>query len=169
MYLWFDLIFGVLKPLSATFQLYHGDQFYWWRKPEYSERTTDHGLATGKLSLCYVFLLDFVSVLTVWYCYVFLDFVSVQTVWYCYVFLDFVSVQPVWYCYVFLLDFVSVQTVWYCYVFLDFVSVKTVWYCYVFLDLVRVQTVWHYYVFSIRFCKCSDSVVLLCFSFYQII
>jgi hypothetical protein len=153
MYLWFDLIFGVLKPLSATFQLYHGDQFYWWRKPEYSERTTDHGLATGKLSLCYVFLLDFVSVLTVWYCYVFLDFVSVQTVWYCYVFLDFVSVQPVWYCYV----------------FLDFVSVKTVWYCYVFLDLVRVQTVWHYYVFSIRFCKCSDSVVLLCFSFYQII
>ena len=138
MYLWFDLIFGVLKPLSATFQLYHGDQFYWWRKPEYSERTTDHGLATGKLSLCYVFLLDFVSVLTVWYCYVFLDFVSVQTMWYCYV-------------------------------FLDFVSVKTVWYCYVFLDLVRVQTVWHYYVFSIRFCKCSDSVVLLCFSFYQII
>ena len=24
---WFDLIFGVLTPLSAIFQLYHGDQF----------------------------------------------------------------------------------------------------------------------------------------------
>jgi len=24
---WLDLIFGVLTPLSAIFQLYHGDQF----------------------------------------------------------------------------------------------------------------------------------------------
>jgi hypothetical protein len=40
------LIFGVLTPLSAIFQLYHGDQFEWWKKPE---RTTDHGQATGKL------------------------------------------------------------------------------------------------------------------------
>ena len=38
-----------LMPLSAIFQLYHGDQFYWWKKPEYLERTTDHGQATGKL------------------------------------------------------------------------------------------------------------------------
>jgi len=36
-------------PLSAIFQLYHGDQFYWWKKPEYPERTTDQGQATGKL------------------------------------------------------------------------------------------------------------------------
>ena len=35
-----------LTPLSAIFQLYHGDQFWWWKKPE---RTTDHGQATGKL------------------------------------------------------------------------------------------------------------------------
>jgi hypothetical protein len=27
-------------PLS-TIQLYHGGQFYWWRKQEYPEKTTD--------------------------------------------------------------------------------------------------------------------------------
>ena len=25
-------------PLSTIFQLYHGDQFYCWRKPEYQEK-----------------------------------------------------------------------------------------------------------------------------------
>jgi hypothetical protein len=33
-------------PLLAIFQLYHGNQFYCWRK---LERTTDPGQATGKL------------------------------------------------------------------------------------------------------------------------
>jgi hypothetical protein len=46
---WFDLIFGVLTPLSPVCQLYHGDQLWWWRKPEYPERTTDPGQETGKL------------------------------------------------------------------------------------------------------------------------
>jgi hypothetical protein len=32
----------VITPLSAIFQLYRGDQFSWWKKLEYPERTTDH-------------------------------------------------------------------------------------------------------------------------------
>jgi hypothetical protein len=35
-------------PFSAIFQLYDG-QFYWWRKPEYPEKTTDQPQVTDKL------------------------------------------------------------------------------------------------------------------------
>jgi hypothetical protein len=51
---WFGLAYGVLTPLSTIFQLYRGDQFYCWGKPQCPGKIADLSQVTDKLCDCMV-------------------------------------------------------------------------------------------------------------------
>ena len=51
-----------LAPFSTILHLYRGDQFYWWRKPKYPDKTTNLSSVTGfQLTTLVVICTDCIS------------------------------------------------------------------------------------------------------------
>jgi hypothetical protein len=50
----FNLNFWCLTLLSSIFQLYHGGQLYWWRKPEDAEKSTCRKSLTNFITHYYI-------------------------------------------------------------------------------------------------------------------